>query len=96
MGSPRNVCTRNRARLAAALTALALTGCTGFAPRIEQAADAYDTSLGAAELWICRGASVGSVMRSYAVSDEMWASWKALCGYTGSDVDRPVPPGDTR
>ncbi len=68
---------------------LTLTGCT--APGVQRAAEAYDDSLAAAEVWMCRGASVGSIVRAYGRSDESWEAWRQLCGYQGVDVHRPVP-----
>lgn len=70
----------------ATVAAMALSGCTTLAPGVQRAADAYDESLQAAELWMCRGASVGAVVRAYGHSDEQWAAWRTLCGYTGVSI----------
>lgn len=69
-----------------------LTGCAAVAPGVQRAADAYDESLVAAEVWICRGASVGSIVRAYGRDEVSWQAWRTLCGYSGSEVPRPVPP----
>lgn len=67
---------------------LALSGCSAG---IQRAADAYDDSLVAAEVWVCRGASIGSIVRAYGRDDATWNAWKTLCGYDGVNVPRPVP-----
>lgn len=77
--------------IAALVLLLPLTGCAGLAPGVQRAADAYDDSLAAAEVWMCRGASIGSVVRAYGRDDASWEAWRTLCGYDGADVPRPVP-----
>lgn len=79
-------------RLIATLAIVALlTGCSSLAPGVQRAAEAYDDSLVAAEVWMCRGASIGSIVRQYARDDATWAAWRTLCGYDGVDVPRPEP-----
>lgn len=73
------------------LFVVALGGCAGVAPVVQRAADSYDESLVAAELWVCRGASVGSVVRHYGRDDATWAAWRRLCGYSGTEAARPQP-----
>lgn len=73
------------------LAALALSGCSALAPGVQRAADAYDDSLQAAEVWMCRGASIGSIVRQYGRDEASWQAWRTLCGYAGVDVPRPVP-----
>lgn len=73
-----------------------LTGCAtslGTGARdyaTSRAAEAYDESLHNAELWVCRGASAGSVIRRYGVSEDYWAAWLKLCRYSGDTLSRPV------
>lgn len=73
------------------LCVLALTGCSTLAPGVQRASEAYDDSLVAAEVWLCRGASIGSVVRAYGRDEAAWEAWKTLCGYGGTDVNRPEP-----
>ena len=58
---------------------------------VAEASRAYDESLANAEVWVCRGASVGSVVRRYGVSEDQWAAWMRLCQYDKSGLLRPVP-----
>jgi hypothetical protein len=73
-------------------------GCTtsfGIAARdstVTKASEAYDESLYNAEVWLCRGASVGSVIRRYGISPEQWDSWLKLCQYDTGALPRPIPP----
>ncbi len=75
---------------------LFLAGCAtsaGTAFRdagIAKAAEAYDESLANAEVWVCRAASVGSVVRRYGVSEEQWEAWMRLCQYDREDLVRPL------
>lgn len=71
---------------------LLLSGCSGVPMYVDRASGAYDESLSAAELWVCRGASIGSVVRAYGQDDATWAAWRQLCGYNGQKVDRPNLP----
>ena len=67
-------------KTAAVLAAvLVLAGCASAEPYVDRAAQGYDKSLDAAELWVCRGASVGSVVRAYGRSDATWQAWLELC-----------------
>jgi len=85
-------------KLLIAASALLLSGCITSGAigardyAVSNAADAYDESLHNAELWVCRGSSVGSVVRRYASSDELWESYLKLCGYKGDAPTRPLSP----
>lgn len=80
------------------IAALAVSGCATFLGTglrdvaSVRASEAYDESLHNAELWVCKGASAGSVIRRYALSDDQWAAWLRLCGYAGRDIERPAEP----
>lgn len=86
-----------RALIALAL-ALALSGCAAIAGPYEsyvrefkalaarKAAQAQDEALEAAEWWMCRGASVGSINRRYGSSREHMAAWAVLCASSGRRV----------
>ena len=70
----------------AALALLFLAGC-GVTPQgdaLREAAKAKgekvaDTSLESAEAFVCEVATVGSIMRRYGASEEMWGNWAGLC-----------------
>lgn len=63
-----------------------LAGC-GFTPESIAARDlvkavgaqVYDEGLANSEFFICKAASVGSVLRRYARSEETAAAWRILC-----------------
>lgn len=66
------------------LVVLGLTGCaspSGLFFRntfMGRASNAYDESLVNAEGWMCRGASIGSVVRAYGGSPDRWEAWLKL------------------
>jgi Tfp pilus assembly protein FimT len=77
--------------IALALLAL-LAGCASPEMRgalAARAADATDRVISDAEFALCRGVPVGAVIRRYGTSDDAWASWTTLCGYTGRTLPRP-------
>ena len=55
-------------------------------------AQSYDRGLENAEFFMCRAASVGSVLRRYFVDDEKRAAWVILC----SDVPVSLNEGQFR
>lgn len=77
--------------LIGAATIVLLSGCSALPPAVQRASDAYDESLIAAEVWICRGASGGAIMRHYGRDEKTWAAWRHLCGYAGAALERPEP-----
>jgi hypothetical protein len=78
--------------------ALLLAGCSpqSLAARdaaVDAGAEANDRALAAAEFAMCRGASIGSVMRRYATSADRAAAWRTLClanGEAAEDLLQPV------
>jgi len=54
---------------------LILTGCSV----ITKVSKANDTALQGAETILCRGASVGSIMRKYGSDPQKAAAWRTLC-----------------
>ena len=42
---------------------------------------AYDKGLENSEFFLCRAASVGSVMRRYKGDDAKWLAWQEICGF---------------
>ncbi len=57
----------------------------------EYGAQAMDEGLVNAEFFVCRAASVGSVIRRYGRSRETAEAWKTLC-QGDADVDIIEPP----
>ncbi len=57
---------------------LILTGCSALSQIFEAGAEASDKALIASEAVICRGASIGSVIRRYD-TEEKAKAWKELC-----------------
>lgn len=55
-------------------------------------AQAYDEGLENAEFYICRAASVGSIVRRYGQDAKLFHAWRALC--VGVDAP-PFVPSDT-
>ena len=53
-------------------------------------AQAYDEGLENAEFYICRAASVGSIVRRYGQEPKLFHAWRALC--IGVDAP-PFSPG---
>ena len=72
-----------------ALLAASLTGCANLGDLAQEGADAADRAAASAEFVMCRGTSVGAVMRAYAVTPERWDAWLTLCGY---NAPAPVQP----
>lgn len=62
---------------------LVTSSCAGFDDArdglVEQGAEFYDETLVTSEFIICRGASVGSVMRRYWQDVETAQAWMKLC-----------------
>ena len=58
--------------------ALFMSGCAALGSVVQQGARANDEALASAEFTICRGASVGSVMRKYNTEEKALA-WQELC-----------------
>ncbi len=74
------------AKGSAVILVLLLAGC-GFTPEGIAARDlvktvgaqVYDEGLANSEFFICKAASIGSVLRRYARSEETAAAWRTLC-----------------
>lgn len=60
------------------LTFLLLPGCSTLSSLLNTASEANDNALLAAEVTICRAASIGSILRRYD-SDAKARAWKELC-----------------
>lgn len=58
---------------------LLLSGCAYAPAVIDTVAKANDAALTAAELEICRGASVGSVIRRYGQDPIKARAWRDIC-----------------
>ena len=75
-----------RAACGPILLALLLAGC-GLTPQGDavrravqtKGAEVYDEGLANSEFFICRAASVGSVMRRYGRSRDLADAWRTLC-----------------
>lgn len=85
----------------ALLVLMFLSGCgqTQIGDRIrdaikERGAEVYDTGLENAEFFICRGASVGAVMRRYGSDVEKAQAWRTLCTADPDGVDAIFGAGD--
>jgi hypothetical protein len=80
------------------LSILTLSGCalTPMMGAVEsKAASGFDTALEGAETWMCRGASVGSVMRKFGTDPLRWNSYMYLCGYLQPrPLQSPVPDSE--
>ena len=50
-------------------------------------AQSYDRGLENAEFFMCRAASVGSVLRRYFVDDEKRAAWVIICSDVPSEIN---------
>jgi len=61
------------------LTIVLLAGCTSLTSLFTKGAAINDDALIAAEAVICKGASIGSIMRRYGVSEAKAKAWKDLC-----------------
>lgn len=70
-----------------------LAGCAQFTERrdevVQKAADFNDEALVTSEIIVCRGASVGSIIRRYGTNPEVWEAWKKLCL---RPADPSIPP----
>lgn len=53
-----------------------LSGCTTAITKVSKA---NDTALQASEAVLCRGASIGSIMRKYGSDPAKAAAWRVLC-----------------
>jgi len=62
-----------------------LSGCAGMAQIVDAGAKANDNALQAAKFTICRGASIGSVIREFDTPDKAKA-WKELCTQDNNSV----------
>ncbi len=58
--------------------AFVMTGCT-LDTAIKKGAKANDDALIAAEFVICRGASIGAILRRYGKDKAAMEGWKLLC-----------------
>ncbi|KKM60281.1 hypothetical protein LCGC14_1543440 [marine sediment metagenome] len=81
-----------------AIAVLVLAGC-GFTSQGDairdfvkvEGAQAYDEGLSNSEFFICKAASVGSVLRRYGRSEETAAAWRAICrGNPEAVIVKPV------
>lgn len=72
-------------RYAIAAVAL-LSGCSALSPAVDKAADAYDQIRLGNEVTLCRGLSVGAVLRAYPAGTPEGEGWWAMCKrhYAGS------------
>ena len=72
---------------------LALSGCANLGELAQEGADAADKALVGAEFVVCRGDSVGAIMRRYAATPELWNAWLTICGYNAPAPGQPsLPP----
>lgn len=60
------------------LLILVLSGCANLSNIVDSAAEANDKALYAAKFTICKGASIGSVIREFD-TEEKAKAWKELC-----------------
>jgi len=56
-----------------------ISGCSSIPAMFSKGADINDNALIAAEAVICKGSSIGSVMRRYGVNENKAKAWKELC-----------------
>lgn len=72
-----------------------LSGCAqytaGSAAALDLGATVNDEALIAAEIVICRAASVGAVERRFMRSQEDWETWNRMCRNDDA-LDLPVVP----
>lgn len=54
-------------------------------------AQAYDEGLENAEFYICRAASVGSIVRRYGQDAKLFSAWRALCIGVDAPPFTPIP-----
>jgi len=71
---------------------LALSGCAAIGPAVQKVAEANDVALAAAELEICRAASIGAVMRRYGQDPIKARAWRDLCVETNNSASEIVAP----
>lgn len=69
------------------LSLLLLPGCAGMSALFSKGAEINDDALTAAEAVICKGASIGSVMRRYGISEEKALAWKEMCTQENEAAD---------
>lgn len=63
-----------------------LTGCAAIEEKKQRGADLADGALENAEWIICRGVSVGSVLRRYGTNLELMEAWRVLCSGHVTDI----------
>ena len=68
------------------IMAMLLSGCATAPEYAARGAAAADDGLNAAEWYICRAASVGSILRRYGTSDDRMAAWRKLCTEVSSEL----------
>lgn len=56
-----------------------LAACAAVGPAVDRIAQANDAALAAAELEICRGASIGAIMRKYGQDPIKARAWRDMC-----------------
>ena len=62
-----------------------LVGCAS--PQfVAKGEDVADQGLAGAEWYVCRAATVGSVLRRYGTSDDRMAAWRQLCTEVSSEL----------
>ena len=74
---------RHALRVAALGAAFVLAAC-GTAVELRdlavvKGAEAYDEALITSEIFMCRGASIGSVLRRYGTAPDRAQAWRTLC-----------------
>lgn len=75
-----------------AISLTLISGCSTIQNYIGKVADANDEAIKAAEFAICKGASVGSVLRRYDTPEKAKA-WADLCESKNSVADIVVSGG---
>ena len=73
------------------LVVFGMSGCTAIGQLVDTASDANDKALVTAEFTVCRGASVGSVLRRYN-TPELAAIWQDLCLRNTDNLLSPTIP----
>ena len=77
--------------LVALAVSSSISGCSMLADVAEYAASANDEALKSSEFLICRGGSVGAIMRRYNTPD-LREAWRKMCLNTSADI--PFIEGD--
>ena len=81
------------------LSALALVlflGACGLTPQgttvrwavQTKGSEVADAALDNSVWYTCKGATVGSIIREFGKSDDLWDAWKTIC-LTSTDLEKP-------